>query len=219
MSNFPIALYSSVIISNCPLLPGRIWLWFAASNKYDNNVFCLVWSYPTTLKGHQREISKYFQQVQWSRCTDGDWRAKELVVVAEGWMTWGTVRNPAGFTGTIAGRFIILSLRLDIFSRYCFSRLPRLSDWSEKSWQKALRREFRPIVSSYACFTKGREDGLVGNHTLINRTSARATLSGRGNSKSAEFYPPPPRVLKLGLKNKSDNYNKTCQLSRFLRLG
>lgn len=114
-----------------------------------------------------------------------------LVVVAEGWMTWGTVRNPAGFTGTIAGRFIILSLRLDIFSRYCFSRLPRLSDWSEKSWRKALRREFRPIVSNYACFTKGREDGLVGNHTLINRTSARATLSGRGNSKSAEVYPPP----------------------------
>lgn len=196
MSNLPIALYSSVTIFHFPLLPGRLWRWFAARNTTDNNVFCLVWSCPTTLKGHQREISKYFSaRTMIITMITMHWSALEGEGAGDGSGGVNDVRDcqeSSRIHGDDRATFYHF-----ITSTWHFQPLLLLSPPSlvrlvgKKSWRKALRREFRPIVSNYACFIKGREDGLVGNHTLINRMSARATLSGRGNSKSAEFYPPP----------------------------
>lgn len=156
--------------------------------------------------------------LQWSRCADRDWRGDG---VGGGSGVVNGVRDCQG-SSRIHLDDCVTFYRF-ITSAWHFQPLLLLSPPSlvrlvrKKSWRKALRREFRLNVSNYARFIKGREDGLVGNHMLINRMSARATLSGCGNSKSASFYP--PRVLKLGLKNKSVNYNETCQLSRLLRLG
>lgn len=84
MSNLPIALHSSVAIFNFPLLPGRLWRWFAASNTNDNNVFLSRLVLPDHTQGSSTgNFQVFFRQEQWSL----QWSRYALIGTG-GWRGW-----------------------------------------------------------------------------------------------------------------------------------